>query len=347
MLALVALSVTLAVSGVYLLLSERLEPATLPRRQLDAWVALVTLGCLACITWEGVGARATVGRQSGFDRRLAVAPATPVRRYRTPDLRALGVPAGGWASPAANPDQEEEPRLVVVPSTAEVASTGPGDPFPAEARTASARHWELARPKPLEVEASGAPTGDYHAESVTILPPSATVTPRLLATATPRPVEWPTATPRLAPTAVPWPPTLVLATAEPLPLATATPHCGDPERIALRIKSIVAAVERDGGQLTVRYVARIRNDGDFPATMADVMVTAVNRSGSAEQFGHDRLPDVTLMAGAVIDLEGALTLVKSPGPFGTTDLCLSFVGESCGRRAPYRVIRQCGRVSGL
>lgn len=346
MLALVALGLTLAVCGLYLLLSERFEPATLPRRQLDAWVALVTLGCLACITWEGFGARAMVAQQSGVDRQLAVAPATPVRRVRTPDLRTLGVPSEGRASPAVASEQAEELRLAVAPSAGEAESTGTGS-FLAEMGTGAARHREITWPKPFQVETASPPTVGYAVERVTVLVPTATATPRLPATATPRPVEWPTATPRLAPTAVPWLPTLVLATAEPLPLATATPHCGDPERIALRIKSIVAAVERDGGLLTVRYVARVRNDGDFPATMADVMVTAVNRSGGSEQFGHDRLPDVTLMAGAVIDLEGALTLVKSPGPFGTTDLCVSFVGESCGRRAPYRVIRQCGRVSGL
>ncbi len=106
-------------------------------------------------------------------------------------------------------------------------------------------------------------------------------------------------------------------------------------------------MERTGGQVIVHYLVRVRNDSAFPATMADVMITAVNRTGASEQFGSSRLPDVTLGPGGVIDVDGALTLVKAPGPFGTTDLCISFVGESCGQRAPYRVVRQCARVGGL
>jgi hypothetical protein len=136
-------------------------------------------------------------------------------------------------------------------------------------------------------------------------------------------------------------------TEAPTRLASATPHCGDPEDIRLRVERLDTTLDRSGGDLVVSYRARIRNESPFPATMADVVVTALNHSAGSEHFGHATRPDVTLESGAVITLEGALTLTKSPPPFGSTALCLSFVGESCGKRPPYRVNRQCTTVRGF
>ncbi len=344
MIALIALLVGLAVLAGYLALSERLEAGTLPRRQVDAWAIVLAVICLAGIGWSGFQAR--LAGEAAAQLAYAPLPAwpTPVRRLQMPDLT---IDHGRWWPQAAAPTSavgalrslalgsvDEEPL-----PPAGVGSGG-GDDARSEGQSAS----DAAQAPEFVVVVTEPPLS----EPVTALPlPTSTRPPPLPATATPRPVMWPTATPWIVPTDARQRPTLFFATAEPRPLATRTPHCGSPERIELRVKSIAAEVDCTAGQMVVHYLVRVRNDSGFPATVAEVMVTAVNRSGASEQYGSVRLPDVTLEPGATIDLDGALTLVKAPGPFGTTDLCISFVGESCGQRAPYRVVRQCARVGGL
>lgn len=337
--ALLALAGAVLVAVVYVALAERMYDGSFHRRQLDTWVALAALVCLSGILYGGTVARRDVAR------RIPRALATPIIVYRqhAPDL-----------SRSADLTVSDE----VVPDAAqriadEVTQGGPVDGT--EAPIADAQSADTGA-ESRRVRSVGQPA-EREALPVMRLP-TPEVAPIFGATAAPPPLPSAAPSATLRPfgvatdigqpfvTETPWP-TSMPQTVEPTLVPSATPHCGEPDAIHLRVERLDTTLDRSGGDLVVRYRARIRNESDFPATMANIVVTALNHAAGSEQFGHATRPDVILSPGAVITLDGVVTLTKSPPPFGSTDVCLTAVGETCGRRPPYRVIRQCSTVRGF
>lgn len=329
------------VAVAYVVLSERFDYSTVSRRQIDVWAALTAFACLGVILYGGLEAQRELRRHP---RQALPAPLTRqvVHRLHQPDLRLVA--AGGSVAEA---DSASADAAVSAVSGMSFPSDPPGDwrrsDEPARDRssddednvveaTATARTdaaLPTAQTAPFVVPTQIGEPGPGPSPTATAMPiPIVTDRPPPLVTLTPHPTSDP-------------------PTPEPTSIASATPHCGDPEDIRLRIERLDTELGRRTGSLEVSYRARIRNESDFPATMADVVVTALNHSAGSDHFGHASRPDITLAPGAVITIEGALTLTKSPPPFGSTDLCLSFVGETCGRRPPYRVVRQCSTVRGF
>jgi hypothetical protein len=331
-------AVVLAVA--YVVLSERFPYATVHRRQLDVWAVVASLACLGVIVYGGADAQRTVRA-----RRLAALdesslPKQVYYRVHRADLRTL-------------PSEAEEEPLPDAAVGSEGAVPQEGAITPAsdtDARTAPDDGSQNDAAAGGELAADGEPGGFAVPPTLewvrVILPSDEPPPPRPSPTSTPDPIG--VATQRHAPgSTATLPPTPDAPTQEATREPRPTPHCGDPEDIRLRVERLDTSLDRSGSELVVTYRARIRNESAFPATMADVMITALNHDAGSEQFGHATRPDVTLEPGAVITLEGALTLTKMPPPFGSTDLCISFVGESCGRRPPYRVVRQCATVRGF
>jgi hypothetical protein len=172
--------------------------------------------------------------------------------------------------------------------------------------------------------------------------------PIAAATATPAPISLARATatalPPLAPIRPELPPPTEVVPAQP------TPHCGDPAEIDLNVELLSAEAERDDeGELVVRYDVRLDNRSGFPLQLTSVRVTALNRTGGSEQYGVDARPDLTLPAADALRFSGAVALRKNPGPFGRTEVCISFVPETCGQRLPpnQRIMTRCRSVSGF
>ena len=46
-------------------------------------------------------------------------------------------------------------------------------------------------------------------------------------------------------------------------------------------------------------------------------------------------------------LDGRVELAKRPSPFDLTQLCVSFVPETCGRSVPYRITKHCLTTRGF
>lgn len=109
-----------------------------------------------------------------------------------------------------------------------------------------------------------------------------------------------------------------------------------------------AEAERSGQPQSVEYRARVRNESGFPVTLTGIVATAQDSRSGADQFGSDRKQDLVLDAGHGLEIEGSIKLERFPSPFGRSELCVSFVPETCGRRpdsAP--VTRRCVAISGF
>jgi hypothetical protein len=322
----------------YVALTEHLDYTSVRRRQLDSWAILMALAWLAGILYGGADARRAAHVLPGPAVR-PTARVEPIHRIRPPvldrDPALVAVaPPSGPAVPAARPG----PQLATAaPAGVDAVGASAGEDGAAAGDRAG------RRPAGAPPVAAGAalptavlrqqPFGGFFATSVA---PPPTALALLLPTATPPPPS--TATP--PPTALP--PTSV----PPLP-PPATPSCGDPRDIRLAVEILEAEAEYREHDVVIRYRIRVSNESAFPVTMADIVVTALNRSSGSEQFGHDTRPDVLVQPGAVLPLDGAVQLTKRPSPFGETVLCLGFVGETCGAREPYRVTRRCSTVGGF
>ncbi|MFN8422895.1 MAG: hypothetical protein U0470_05700 [Anaerolineae bacterium] len=129
--------------------------------------------------------------------------------------------------------------------------------------------------------------------------------------------------------------------------ATSTPQCGDPDDIELALNIRDAHADQGDGALVVRYRIEIGNGADFPVTLANINITALNSSGGSETYGHATRPDMSVGARGSVILEGGLRLDRSPGPFGRTELCVSLAADSCGRRSRYEAVRRCSTVNGF
>lgn len=341
--AVFALAVAVVMAIVYGVFSERLDYASVRRRQLDLTAALTACACLVGIVYGATAART----------RATPPPAPTVQ----PTADAL---SSGENRPADGTDDPSSPAAVapavsvrLLAGALEAGAIATADqaadvPAPAEeSHEASDRDRgvaEVVTPESVPLATLGAPVivvGEPlpTRQSPTLDLPTATATAvALLLTPMPTVGGLVTAT-RPAPTAVP-------PTQAPPPLPRATPHCGSPSAGQVNLSELSAAADRDGQDLVVRFRARVRNEASFPVTLAEISATALNQVAGSEQYGNVRLADVAIEPGAVITLEGAIVLTKLPPPFGRTELCLSFAVESCGTRAE-RLVRQCSNVRGF
>jgi len=335
-----ALGTTVALALAYRLVTERMDYGSLSRRQLDAWVFVAGLGCLSLMVYGGadvhraeleVGA-ALPGIPEG---------ATVIERRATVALVSAGGPAQGPLQPApvgawTEPDENTEPEPPPVGvDAAGAASTAyvflrrvPTPTAPAQSVAAQAVAGEEL------VSARGAYTPSMAARSPELLPP----------VAGPIVVVPPTERAVVVPTDEPPPPT---ATAPPSPWATPTPFCGQPGDIVLDLDVLDASMERVAGQLAVRYRAQVYNRSTFPVRLVDLTVTLEGRDSGSERFGRSRLGDVQIEPSVVHAIEGTMVLDKSPSPFGSTQLCVSLVAETCGRSLPYHSTKRCVAARGF
>jgi hypothetical protein len=345
---LLALVVAVLTVIAYVVLAERIEYSSVRRRQLDAWAAATAMACLGGIVYGGVATRAS--RHDRDRPAVATAPAAPAD---APGRAAdLGRPVVLAPAPSPAPVQLLAPGaplgLIQAPNPAPSApGLGAEEPVrPVRRDAAGVPLAELPSPTPGVASAyTPAATGSPVPTSALTVP-SAT---RPLATATTTPagvVSTRVAPPPAQPTRTRVPSTSVVPTVAPLPLPTSTPNCGNPSSAQVAMSGLTAAADRSGEDVLIRFQAQVRNDSPFPVTLADISATATNRVAGSEQYGHTTLSDISIEPGAVITLEGSLTLNKLPPPFGTTELCLSFALDSCGARAD-RPMSQCAAARGF
>jgi hypothetical protein len=349
--ALLALGATVVTALIYVWLTERTDYATVNRRQLDAWAAISAVAFLTAIVYGGAEMRQAALARA---RQPQVFPAAPapleILRVRHPSL-----------DPAAPDSPEGVPMDATRAPESQLLPAGPDDgPLAVVLETGGLsvdeRDREPDEPDQLPLEAAPLPDQSFtplvaatvtvvarlgapqvrHAPATATSPLAPPVTRPVLVTVVP---VLPT---RVPPTTVPPP------TQEPPPPPAPTPHCGDPNRIDLRIEITEAEADRSGRPLAVRYASRVRNDTDFPLNLTDIVATAQDSRSGSDQFGSDRKGDVTIEPGHWVDIDGTITLEKYPSPFGRSELCISFVPETCGQRSSQRpVSRRCGSIGGL
>lgn len=347
----------LATLIVYQVACDRWDADSVRRRQVDAWAALSALLALGIILYGG----AQVGRAAMEQ------PDSPVPGERVPErvasveplpqggaLDAPGAavasvadgqpiaPAGSAPLPAAAVPgeapalgqenvREADPaqagrRPDPVAAAPEAAAPAPG--------LAPAPGSELAQPQPAQPD----PAGD---DPVRLVP----VTPTARAAALPPPALQPIIVPPvvepISPTVQPEP------TALPELPAVPTPACGDPRLLRVSLNIEEARAERDGDRQSVRFRARLRNDSGFPIVATGMVAVAQDGRSSADQFGVERLPDVQIEALAQLSISGAVALAKQPSPMSRSELCISFVAETCGLRSDSPLTRRCFQIGGF
>lgn len=346
---LLALTMAVLLAIGYGAVVSRVDDASVGRRQVDTWAVLAAF---ACLLFMGAGA-ADAAREAGIRRgqvaRLRAdleAPPAVAVRHRRPSLRPGGMVgaaaappgtalAGGAVGGEPEPGAAGDPAPSGAPAAGEAAV--PVDYSDPEASTASEAPGEV-----LSGPDAGASLAVSGPADVPLPPPLRGAwpapTPRAVAYASPTPTRLPIQ---------PLPPTPPPPTESIRALPTATPHCGEPSEIAVSLQIERAEAERRDDELVVRYVAAFANRSAFPVTVADLSVTALSGSSGSELYGHELKPDMLLPPSDRVVVEGAVKLDKAPSPFGTTELCIAFVGETCGRRQPYEVQRRCITVRGF
>jgi len=351
--ALTALGGAIVTVVVYVSLTERMDYASVPRRQLDTWAAVMALACLTAIVYAGAASRqADIARAR--HPRSPLAPAEPheILRRRRPDLGS-GVPTrpgGDAGSSSGQPSSYGAPP----PAEARQRVAMPGY-APAHGGTEpQARPPDAGAPVPFGVlplanaPAPGvAPTPTAIAR---LVPAYRDVTPMPIATAD-QPAVRPviiTAVP-VFPTLPPPPPPAAPPTPAPPAEPTAPPQCGDPGAIDVRVEITEAEADRRSDPQAVRYAVRVRNASSFPLSLTNIAATAQDSRSGSDQFGSDRKSyDIDAAPGRWVEIQGTIKLEKFPSPFGRSELCISFVAETCGRRSPQKpVTRRCSMISGF
>jgi hypothetical protein len=339
---------------VYQVSVERWESTAISRRQLDAWAVLSSLLALALILYGGSQAE----RERAAGASSAAPPARPAL------LR--GAERDGGEPQAPQPDPRASAATLPEPTPASLAP----DPAPPEVVVAAA---DPAADPAAPVEA---PEGDGQAPrddlATEVAPPATAAAPSgrpapIGDPATPSPqappddvilVPAPSATARPAvPTAGsrPRPPTVVpISPTEiptdqppPPPVQQPEPICGDPREMRLSLRIQEAQAERgDDGQV-VRYRAEIENGSAFPLVAGGIVAVAQDGRSSADQFGFERLPDAQIEALHTLSLQGTIVLTRHPSPMSRSELCISFVAETCGRRGDDLLTRRCFEIDGF
>jgi hypothetical protein len=342
MLALTGATLTVVI---YAVVTDRMDYATVQRRQLDLVVALVGFLCLSTIIY-GV---ADVRREQ---RQLLAASPTAVDRPAI-ILRqgAVALSPDDGAS-AAQPVADIAPD--VAPTSVGVDSGASGEPSGADAGYYFERAPRLptrtVRPGEI-LAATHTPTPLAHAWPAW----RAVITPviQILPLATPSPTSLPEA--MSSPVVIPIPrdptpdPPTVVPTAEepPPPPASPTPHCGSPDDIRASVQVVDVGIDRQTSPPTIRFRAEARNGSAFPITLRDVSVVVESGDPGSEQFGHVSPRDVAVEPGVIHVFEGIVVLTKAPSLFESTQVCVSFVTETCGRSVPYRVTKHCLAAHGF
>jgi len=331
----------------YAVVASQPDDASVGRRQIDTWAVALAF---ACLLFMGTGAadaareaRVRRGQVAQVRSELQAGPQVAVR-HRRPTLRQEpGAPFVAEAAPAG-PGAGRGPDAP--------AGELPVDPI-------TGAPVEYPSDEPHAYGEDGAPPDDLAPDGVIADPASGAsiVQPGAAAPWVPPLVgAWPVPTPRAVAYASPTPTRLPIEPLPPTPppptppmqaLPTATPHCGAPGAIDIALQIQSAQAERRGDELVVRYTAAFTNRSPFPVTVADLSVTALSGSSGSELYGHESKPDMLLPPSDRVVFEGAVTLDKAPSPFGTTELCIAFVGETCGQRRPYEVQRRCLTVRGF
>lgn len=326
----------------YLALTEQLDYASVRRRQLDAWAAIFACVWLFGIAYGGASAvqeRASAPPIHASD--LAV-PAIP--RVHQPDL---SLPAAPESEASGEDDLGLAPASI--PPALSVSTDGDG---PSAASDAESKRGASAEDRRLDdrEEAASSEPAEVLAEDLPVLPPEAAPVSEIIALPPSVPIEAP-------PTAVPV--VIVLPSAPPPPTATPrppvaepraplqpTPHCGNPNDIEVQLSILDAYAQRDADRHVVRYEVAIANKSGFPVEITNVVVTAQDAKSGNDQFGNERRSDMRIDALRDFTLDGGVVLEKHPSPFGRSELCVSFVTQTCGQRSRFPNTRRCENIRG-
>lgn len=348
--ALVAWLAAILAALAYALLTERLDYGSVQRRQLDAWAAISALVCLTGILYGGIDERqAAAQRVRVPDAVWPAAQPTIVPRLRHPDLRLPPAPPGAapqGVAMAMAPSEAPAPLppavlQVALPESPDSGSEGPAS-APVEPGWLEEGGDRIAASAGAQVVELPGGSG----EPLAWVPGSGfvPVDPSALPTAVSAGIAI-LVIPSPSPTAAP--PTPVPPTPQAPPPAPA-PQCGDPNAMRVSAEVTRAEAERSGQPQSVEYRVRLQNESGFPVTLTGIVATAQDSRSGADQFGSDRKQDLVLDAGHGLEIEGSIKLERFPSPFGRSELCVSFVPETCGRRpdsAP--VTRRCVAISGF
>jgi len=348
--ALMALTGAVVIASAYAVLSGRLDYATVHRRQLDAWAAVLAFVCLTVILYGGVDARRAAIERIGREP-AERAPAIPaeIPRIRQPSLYvgeagdaeevalfesrapAPGLPLNLGDEPVtvlASDSGDDRHDEAVDPGAPAARHVAPLDPLPGEPIVPLA-------PLATAVVRRSVPPG-------WLLPPTATPAPTAIGA---RVV--PTVAIVVPPT--PLPPTPLPPTPEPPVEPSPTPFCGEPGDIRVVVDITQAEADRQARPQEIRYRAEVRSGSDFPINLTNIAATAQDSRSGSDQFGSDRKPfAMQIEPGQSATIEGTIKLERFPSPFGRSELCVSFVADTCGRRSESRpVVRRCVGISGF
>lgn len=347
---LIGLSVAVVTACAYTILSERMDYASVHRRQLDAWAAMAAVTCLAGILFGGAEARSAAQAiaRDGYAGRAGAGTAAAARFDR---LVEPPLPGGDGQAATAAPAVHApavQPAPLAVPTTAPAPAEHPegrrDDPAPRVIAEPAAPQVPAAAPEidlapwlePTVVTRRADPSGLY--APATPVPPAAPAVGRVaIVTLVP-------------PTPSPAPPT---ATAEPTSAPTVEPaptaFCGQPNAMRLVLDVGGAQADRRSEPQGVSYRSTVRNDSAFPVSLTSLVITAQDSRSGADQFGSDRRAGaVEIAPGETMSIDGVVKLDKYPSPFGRSELCVSFIAETCGRRSDQRpVTRRCTSISGF
>ncbi len=338
--SMLALGAALTTLFVYHLLTEHLDYASVRRRQLDAWAAASALTCMLIVFYGRVEDR--FGQGAIGVERAGPRPAAILRVHQP----SLYLPPAKAAEPEGLAVPLDEPGSLGEATTGGDIALPESDSKP---ETLSSEEPNVPRieavPMPDDILNASAKTAApllSEGPAIEAVEPEPSPTIQRLVTRAP---VFVTAPP--VPTADPQP-TLVAPKPDlPTLVPPPTPHCGDPEAIRVSLRIDEAVVDRDDDRQVIRYRARLRNDSSFPVTASRMVVTAQDSRSGSDHFGSDRRPDLTVDREHEVQFEGAVRIDKHPSPFGRSELCISFVSDSCGRQPEFATTRRCFAISGF
>lgn len=335
---------------------DRLEGGSLRRRQLDAWAALSGILALGLILSGGASVGDAAARQdrpaAPSDAPAATVPARSTDAGHSGSGAPAAAPAAhapvaavGDTGPAAPPEAVASSNLAgPAPSGSETGS----EPVDSDGQPeAGADPRAPEEPAPHSVTAPTAPAGPAGppaapdpVQFIGVAPTRAALAP------TPQPISPVIAPPvvqPISPTSAPEP----TVEAPPEAPQAPTPVCGDPRAIKVSLSFDEAQAERRGQEQVVRFRARLRNDSGFPIVAGSMVAVAQDGRSSADQFGMERLPDVQIEALRGLVLEGMVAISKQPSPMSRSELCITFVAETCGLRGDNPLTRRCFNIGGF
>lgn len=337
---------------------DRLEGGSLRRRQLDAWAALSGILALGLILSGGASVGDASARQDRPAAPAGVPAATVPARSTDAGHSGSGAPAAAPAAhapmAAAGDSEPSAPPRAVASSNMEDPAAAASESDRPSAEPDGQPAADAAAPAPLApdpnpgvgsvptatVGSAGAPAAPDPVQLIGVAPTRAAQAP------TPQPISPVIAPPviqPISPTSAPQPTVEAPPEAPQVP----SPVCGDPRAIKVSLSFDEAQAERRGQEQVVRFRARLRNDSGFPIVASSMVAVAQDGRSSADQFGMERLPDVQIEALRVLTLEGMVAISKQPSPMSRSELCITFVAETCGLRDDNPLTRRCFNIGGF